>query len=166
MLLTNTNAIRDYQKAAPPAEGVLQQTTPMAYATSTNTSRRKSMSPKQFRLSPTRRQNRRWQTRCKTSARKSRDLRAGIGGHITSLREKQRGHSTFSLVGGEKERTKGTGKDKGDMLVFQKSRSPPFPPYECMQTFARETTIHNEKVECPLCFLQIIGAKRHANGNR
>ena len=49
-----TNAIRDCQKADPPAEGVLQQTTPMAYATQTKTSRRKSMSPKQFRLSPTR----------------------------------------------------------------------------------------------------------------
>jgi hypothetical protein len=37
----------------PPAEGVLQQTTPMAYATQTKTSRRKSMSPEQFRLSQT-----------------------------------------------------------------------------------------------------------------
>ena len=53
VLLTNTNAIRDYQKADPPIEGVLQQTTPMAYATQTKTSRRKSLSPKQFRLSPT-----------------------------------------------------------------------------------------------------------------
>jgi hypothetical protein len=52
-LLTNTNAIRDYQKQTSPTEGVLQQTTPMAYATQTKTSRRKSMSPKQFGLSPT-----------------------------------------------------------------------------------------------------------------
>ena len=37
-----------------PTEGVLQQTTPMAYATRTKTSRRKSMSPKQFGLSQTR----------------------------------------------------------------------------------------------------------------
>jgi len=33
-----------------PAGGVLQQTTPMAYAMQTKTCRRKSMSPKQFRL--------------------------------------------------------------------------------------------------------------------
>ena len=36
-----------------PIEGVLHQTTPMAYAMQTKTSRRKSMSPKQFRLSQT-----------------------------------------------------------------------------------------------------------------
>jgi hypothetical protein len=35
-------------------EGVLQQTTPMAGATQTTTSRRKSMTSKQFGLSPTR----------------------------------------------------------------------------------------------------------------
>jgi len=34
-------------------EGVLHQTTPMAYATLTKTSRRKSMLPKQFGLSKT-----------------------------------------------------------------------------------------------------------------
>ena len=49
-----TNAIRDCQKADTPTEGVLQQTTPMAYATQTKTSRRKSMSPKQFGLFETR----------------------------------------------------------------------------------------------------------------
>ena len=53
VLLPNTNAIRDYHKADQPTEGVLQQTTPMAYATQTKTSRRKSMSQKQFGLSPT-----------------------------------------------------------------------------------------------------------------
>jgi hypothetical protein len=37
-----------------PTEGVLQQTTPMAYATRTKASRRKCMSPKQLGLYPTR----------------------------------------------------------------------------------------------------------------
>ena len=36
-----------------PTEGVLHQTTPMTYAASTKTCRRKSMSPMQFRSSPT-----------------------------------------------------------------------------------------------------------------
>jgi hypothetical protein len=52
--LTNTNVNRDYQEQTSPTGGVLQQTTPMAYATQTKTSRRKSMSPKQFRLFQTR----------------------------------------------------------------------------------------------------------------
>jgi hypothetical protein len=48
MVLTNTNATRDYQQAYQPTEGVLQQTTPMAYVTQTKTSRRKSLSQKHF----------------------------------------------------------------------------------------------------------------------
>lgn len=54
MLLTNNNAcLGTIRRQTSPTGGVLHQTTPMTYAMQTKTSRRKSMSPKQFGLPQT-----------------------------------------------------------------------------------------------------------------